>query len=172
MNVSKVISSIRSKSQKERDTMRARANEALAKGSVEARQLLDALDQYEAEERQQRIDHASSLPRAQLVIEAFKGHPMTENERNVVQALLDNPGLTSTGLSDKLGWGGQIWHKNFGTLCKNRIGSLWPAPYAEERDADFYCGVLADLSADHRWTIKPEAAEGFAALGLRPAKTT
>ena len=151
--------------------MRVRAHEAMAKGSTEAGQLLDALDLYEAEERQQRIDHASSLPRAQLVIEAFRGHPMTENERNVVQVLLDNPGLTSHGLSEKLGWGGQIWHKNFGTTCKSRIEALWPAPYSEERAADFYCGILADLTdKTHLWTMKPEAVEGFAALGLRPKR--
>jgi hypothetical protein len=35
--------------------------------------------------------------------------------------------------------------------------------------ADFYCGILADLSDQtNLWTMKAEAAEAFASLDLRP----
>ncbi|TJW16691.1 MAG: hypothetical protein E5W82_05315 [Mesorhizobium sp.] len=111
MSIEKIISSIPSKSEKEREQMRSRAEKTAATGSADAQLLLDALGQYEMHDRQKRIEFASSLPKAQLVIAAFATQPMTENERNVVQALLDNPGLTSQGLSEKLGWGGQIWQR-------------------------------------------------------------
>jgi hypothetical protein len=58
---------------------------------------------------------------------------------------------------------------HFGEMCKKRISRLWPPPKAETRGAEFYCGVLADLAEQaNLWTMKPEAAEAFALLGLRP----
>jgi hypothetical protein len=103
-------------------------------------------------------------------VEAFR--KMTETERKLVQVLLDHPGATSTLLSQKLGWGGMSWHMHFGTMCKDRRHLLWPAPYAEERDADFYSGILADFDdATSGFTMKPEAIEALATLGLRPQGT-
>ena len=78
-----------------------------------------------------------------------------------------HPGSTSTELSQALEWGGQAWHMHFGTMCFNRAVYLWPAPKSEVRAADFYSGILADLSSENRWTMKPEVEVALSELGLR-----
>lgn len=150
--------------------MRSNAQRAAARGLDDAHQLIVAIDRHEAAKRDRLASRASNLPRAELVRKAFMAKPMTETERKIVKVLLDNPGSTSEGLSKALGWGVQSWHMHFGTMCEKRLHSLWPPSPSDRRDADFYSGILADLSpGTNRWTIKPEVAEGFAALGLRPS---
>jgi hypothetical protein len=62
---------------------------------------------------------------------------------------------------------------HFGEMCKKPVSYLWPAPPAGRRGADFYCGILADLSEQtNLWTMKAEAAEAFASLDLRPNGTS
>jgi hypothetical protein len=172
MSIDRTIASIPSMTPEERRKMRANAEKALATGKdgakADARRLLEALDAQKKNETEALASRARKLPRTQLVLEAFAADEMTETDRKIVQVLLDNPGLSSSALSEKLGWGGMAWHMHFGEMCKKRISRLWPAPHAEKRDADFYCGILADLSQTHLWTMKPEAAVAFASLGLRP----
>jgi hypothetical protein len=170
MSLSQIIAGLPSRSPDERKLMRANAERILAgtteKPKESANELLNALNAFEREENARATARAETMPKAQLVVEAFG--TMSETDRKIVQVLLDNPGLTSQGLSAKLGWGGMAWHMHFGTMCAKRISSLWPAPYAEERDAFFWCGILADITdVTNLFTMKPEAAEGFAALGFR-----
>jgi hypothetical protein len=108
------------------------------------------------------------LPKASRIVEAFQSMPMTETERKIIQALLDNPGATSAALSKAAGWKNMSWHMHFGIMCFNRGAYLWPASFDERRNADFYSGILADYSDEiHGFTMKPEAVEAFAALGLK-----
>lgn len=175
MSVAQIIATLSSRSPDERKRMRANANRVLAgaadKPKADAQELIRALDAIECEENAEKASRAEAMPRAQLVVEAFRAKPMNETDRKIVQVLLDNPGLTSQDLSAKLGWGGKAWHMHFGTMCQKRITSLWPAPYAEERDAFFWCGILTSITeVTNLFTMKPEAAEGFAMLGLRPVR--
>lgn len=136
--------------------------------AAEAQRVSAALDAAPEAEATALADQVRGLPNAKRVITAFQNTPMTETERKVVQVLLDHPGETSSGLSTRLGWGGQSWHMHFGEMCKKREVYLWPADDAVLRDAWFYSGILADLSEDNRWTMKPDVAEAFTALGLQP----
>jgi hypothetical protein len=141
------------------------------KARDDATALLAALDDFERQVRK-KADRAKRMPRAKLVVEAFKVRPMSEKERKVIQVLLDHPRLTSTDLGSKIGWGGQAWHMHFGSMCRDRISPLWP-PQRDDQGTPFYTGLLADWSRGppFRFTMNPEAVEGFAQLGLRPARS-
>jgi hypothetical protein len=136
----------------------------------EARRVLAALDAATEAETTALADHVRSMDNAKRVVEAFQNVPMTETERKIVQVLLDHPGETSSGLSTLLDWGGQSWHMHFGEMCKKREVYLWPADDSVLRDASFYSGILADLSEDNRWSMKPDVAAAFTALGLQPQR--
>ena len=175
MSIAKVISSLPTMAQNQRDTIRGRAQAWLQTGSVEqqeqGRSVLEALDALERTETEALIQHVRDLPKAQRVAETFQRPAMTTTERAVVQVLLDHPGSTSSALSAALGWGAQSWHLHFGTMCFERRARLWPAPPAEKRDADFYSGILADFDpATASFTMNPDAAAGFAALGMVPRR--
>lgn len=172
MSIEKTIAAIASMSLKERETLRANAERMLKTPGKEpdAQRVLDALDAAAQGERAALIAQARSLPAAQKVVQAFTLMPMTETERNVVQALLDNPGASSRELSQSIGWDGQAWHAHFGKMCGDREHLLWPAEPFEKIEGKFKSGILADISTNLRWTMKPEVVEGFAALGLRPRR--
>ena len=123
MSVDKIIASIPSRIPEERKAMREHAEKVLATGKDgtrgDARRLLEALDAQRAAEAAALAARASKLPRAQLVYEAFTAEPMREIECKIVQALLDNPGLSSSALSEKLGWGGLAWHMHSGRCARS-----------------------------------------------------
>lgn len=101
------------------------------------------------------------------VVRAFTVEPMTETEEKLIRVLLENPGSTSTELSQKLGWGGMTWHMQFATMGKNRAVYLCSAPDAVTREGKFFSGILADLDpAGNLFTMKPDVAEGFNILGI------
>ena len=109
----------------------------------------------------------AARPLAQRVADAFQAKPMKPGERTAISALLHHPGSTSAELSAAAGWRGNTWHLRFGTMCKDRVDALWPAPGSEVRDAEFFTGILADFDkAEARFTLKPEVAEAFQAMGL------
>ena len=171
MNIEKIISSIPSMSQQERDRVRANADRMAETGNADqkkaAEKVLSALIDIGDAEHQALIDRLNGMEVSARVVEAFRVKPMSETEGKVFEVLLDNPGSTSTELSQALGWGAQTWHLHFGTMCANRAVYLWPAPKSEARTADFYSGILADLSTDNRWTMKPEVEVALSELGLR-----
>lgn len=173
MNLDKILQTLATRSAKERDNVRANAERWKRDGTpqqkADATRLLEAMAAQEASERQALIERLSALPVAQRVAEAFGRMPMTETERSLIQVLLDNPGATSTELSRALGWEGQTWHMHFGTMCKHREVYLWPAPPSDQPNKDFYSGILADLSEGSHWTMKPDVAAAFAAMGITPA---
>ncbi|MBI1686447.1 hypothetical protein [Caulobacter hibisci] len=174
MSIEKIILGLPEKSAADRKAMRDNAIRLADTGSeaqrAQAQQLLAALDGREEDERKTLFARLKDAPVGQRVLEAFKAVPMTENERKTIQALLDNPGSTSTELSRACGHDSMIWQMHFGNLCKDRQDRLWPAEIAEHRDAPFFSGILADIDEKNRFTMKPEVAEAFAVLGLRGRK--
>lgn len=171
MNIDKIVSSIPGMSHQERERVRANAEKLLETGNDPQKQaaekVIAMLAQAEEAEHQALVDRLSGMEVSARVVEAFRVDPMTETEAKIIQVLLDNPGSTSTELSQALGWGAQSWHMHFGTMCASRAVYLWPAPKSEVRAADFYSGILADLSPDNRWTMKPEVEVAMSEIGLR-----
>ena len=175
MSIDRTLQTLPSLSAEERARLRANAERLQTAGTpqqkADAARILQAMAELADAERQSLIDRLGPLPVAQRVAEAFRVLPMTETERKVIQALLDHPGATSEELSRALGWGGKSWHMHFGTMCLNHQAQLWPAPPSDRPNRDFYCGILADLSErTHRWSMKPDVAAAFAAMGLAPAR--
>lgn len=168
MNIEGIIAAIPTMDRPKRQGVRKNVELWLAnpEKAADARRVLAALDAVVGREAAALADHVRGLPNAARVIEAFGHLPMTDTEQKIVQVLLDHPGETSTGLSTLLGWDAQSWHMHFGTMCKRRETFLWPADDAVGRDTSFYSGILADLSEDNRWTMKPDVVQAFAALGL------
>ena len=85
--------------------------------------------------------------RAARIFAAFQHAPLPEPEMRAVQAVLDNPGLSSEALSRKAGWGGKTWQLIFGKMCKRREALLWPAPDDKPRPRKFRSGILVDFDA-------------------------
>lgn len=177
MSIEKIIASIPNRDARERSEMRSNAERMLASGlearKADARRLLDALASHEQEERTQRIARAASMDQTDLIVEAFTARPMTDTEEKVVRVLLDNPGLRSIDLTAKLGWGGKAWHAHFGKMCHERMADLWPAERFEAKpDVSFYSGLLAEVTDETLlFSMRPEAVEAFARLGLTQAGT-
>ena len=171
MNIDKIIAGLPSMSQQERERVRANAEKLLDSGNAEqkaaATKVVEALGEVEEAEDKALVDRRNGMEVSARVVEAFRVNPMSETEAKIIQVLLDHPGSTSTELSQALGWGAQAWHMHFGTMCANRAIYLWPAPKSEIRPADFYSGILADLSPNNRWTMKPEVEVALSELGLR-----
>ena len=171
MNIDKIIAGLPGMSQQERERVREHAEKWLESGSADqkaaATKVIEALNEVEEAEHKALVDRLNGMEVSARVVEAFRVNPMTETEAKIIQVLLDHPGSTSTELSQALGWGAQAWHMHFGTMCFNRATHLWPAPKSEVRAADFYSGILADLSSDNRWTMKPEVEVALSELGLR-----
>lgn len=172
MNIERILQTLRGKSAEERQRLRVNADDLLVHGTAEqkaaAQRLLDAMSALAQTEHQSLLDRLGGMEVTARAAEAFRALPMSETERKLVQVLLDHPSSTSTQLSAALGWGGQIWHLHFGTMCKTRADYLWPAPRAEQRDADFYSGILTEFDENGaRFTMKRVVAEAFEAMGLK-----
>jgi len=178
MTIDKIIAAIPEKSPEERKRMRENAAAWLASGDAKkiaaANGVIAALDACEGAEARERHERLSAMTPAQRLVAAFASDPLTETERLLVQALIDNPGETSTTLGRLIGWKGKSWHMHFGKMCKRREATLWPAAKFESRDAYFYSGMLTeqaqDEKGDWRFTLKPDLADAFATLGLRPPR--
>lgn len=176
MSIEKIITSLPDKSEADRAKMRTNAERWLSSGTpaqrADARKLLDALDATVIAEREKLNELLTNMPMSQRVAEAFRKRPPAPNEQKIIRALLDNPHSTSGELSRAYGHASQIWQMHFGNMTKAREADLWPAEPSVTRDANFYCGILADFDANgSRFTMKPEAVLGFAALGIS-AKAT
>ena len=172
MNIDKLVAAIPGKSAADRAEMRKKAMQWQETGAPDqqaaATELLSALDLQAAHEGAALYEHLKDLPVARRVVEAFRVLPMSPNERKTIQALLDNPGSTTTELSRACGHDSMIWQMHFGNLCKDRQAYLWPAAKAERREGLFYGGILAEIDpATNRFTMKPDVAAAFAELGLR-----
>lgn len=175
MNIERTLQAIPTMSDEASAGVRANVDRLLAHGSAAqkaaAEEVLLALEARVVDQAAVRTAHVAALSPVDRIVEAFRAQPMKEIERKVVQVLLDNPDATSPVLTKKAGWTGKTaWHLRFGTMCKAREDRLWPAKPAETRPGDFYTGILADYSkATQGFTMKPEAVEAFAVLGLRPS---
>jgi hypothetical protein len=119
-----------------------------------------------------------ALPRKDRIVEVFRRiKPMTDLERKVVQALVDNPIAEAEELSKAAGWNGKIWQTYFGSMCRDREAYLWPAPpLGKVKNADgepkpFFSGILLTFDEDaHVFRMKPETAAAFEELGFRPSR--
>jgi hypothetical protein len=182
MNIDKLLEAIPTMTAAERKVQRENAERALKSDKSNfqepARRILAALDaqateQWLADERAKEVirEHARSLPAAERIVNAFTAIPMTETDRKLVQAVLDHPGSPSTVLTKSLGWKNLAWQLHFGAMCRAREHLLGAAPYEAKRDDKFYTGLLCDYDeATSGFTLKPEAVDAFAALGLSPQK--
>lgn len=180
INIDKILGSIPKANKDERATMKSNAEGWLTTGNEAQREaaklLLDALDAQkqkedahtQAEKDQLRAE-AVGRPLAESVVDAFNKLPWTKTEAALIQVLLDNPGLTSTALSVKMGWKDKSWHMKFGIMCKDRRDYFENPLYVEQREAYFWSGILADLETGNLFVMKPEAVKAFHELGLRRA---
>jgi hypothetical protein len=170
MNIDKLLGAIPSQTKEEQARSRANAVRLLETGSEAQRgaaeKLLAALDAHVSAQSKALYDRLNGAPIAKRVVEAFQVHPLSDNERKTVQALLDHPGSSSTELSRACGHDNMIWQMHFGNLCKDRQAYLWPAEQEEGRDAPLFSGILAEITPDNRFTMKPDVAAAFADLGL------
>jgi len=182
MNIDKLLEAIPSMSVAKRKIQRENAERALKSDKANlhepARRILAALDaqateQALADDRAKDAirEHARSLPASERIINAFTAIAMTETDRKLVQAVLDHPGSPSTVLTHSLGWKNLAWQLHFGAMCRAREHLLGAAPYEAKRDDKFYTGLLCDYDdATNGFTLKPEAVDAFAAIGLSPQK--
>lgn len=172
-NIDKLLESIPTRTTNQKSTMRSHALRQLDTGTEierdDAKRLLDALNAQTQKHEDERISAVMGRPEAERVILAFKELPWTKTEAAVIQVLLDNPGLTSTVLSLKMGWEGKMWHLRFGEMCKVRSHHFPRPPYVESRKDYFWSGILADLEIGNLFVMKPEAIKAFHELGLRRA---
>ncbi len=176
MGIEKLIASIPNRTDIERKTMRTNA-EARLDFDPQAGLLVAALDEFELErkrkgeeQRRRAVESLDSSPLSERVKIAF--HDLeSETDRRVVQVLLDYPGSTCAELSEKLGWAPNTWDMHFGSICAVRadfLRDLRGTP-AEGRSANLPLLTLQERSEDNaiRYTMKPEAVEGFRLLGFR-----
>jgi hypothetical protein len=173
MTGSRLIDSISMRSADERRRMRENARRALDTAgprAAEARAVLEALDAFEAQDSDRRMQRPIGPDMIARVADAFRQMPMSPADEKLVRIVLDNPDASSERLTEALGWKGQAWQLHFGKLCQRREHLLWPAPPEPTRGNDpFYSGILADFDERTRgFTLKPEVTEAFAQLGLRP----
>lgn len=171
MSIDLIIASLPDKSPEQRAQMRRNAEDKLKTGTdpmrQAAQQLLDALDDLEQSEQVAFHERLSNMPIVERIAEAFRSVPPTETELKLLRVLLDNPGATSTELSQKLGWEAQSWHMHFGKMCQSREVWLWPAAKAQHRDGHFYSGILAEFEPDGaRFTMKPDVATALQEIGI------
>ncbi|MGS4916311.1 hypothetical protein [Mameliella alba] len=167
MNIAKIIETLPEKSAAERARMRDNADRLLTTGTAPqqaaAQQLKDVLDTLEAQER----DAVRHMPVVERVVQAFTKRPPSETEEKLLRVLLDNPGSTSSALTQALGWGAQSWHLHFGTMCQNREADLWPAERFDKEDKGFFSGILAEFDPNGAtFTMKPEVVGALAQLGI------
>lgn len=136
-----------------------------------AEEVLSALEARVVDQAAAKTAHVASLSPVDRIVEAFRLQPLKEIERKVVQVLLDNPDATSPVLTKKAGWTGKTaWQTRFATMCKAREARLCPTEADGTRTGDACIGILADYSpATQGFTLKPEAVEAFATLGLHAA---
>ncbi|MFC0159981.1 hypothetical protein CDZ97_26095 [Mameliella alba] len=167
MNIAKIIETLPEKSTAERARMRENADRWLTSGTPQqkaaAKELKDAMDNLEAQER----DAVRHMPVAERVVQAFTKRPPSETEEKLLRVLLDNPGSTSSALTQAIGWRAQSRHLHFGTMCQNREADLWPAEKSGPEDKGFFSGILAEFEPDGAtFTMKPEVVGALAQLGI------
>ena len=173
MSIEKTLAAIPSQSQADRAKLRANAERLAANGipaqQAQAKAVLAELDRVAQVEAARLHAAVSAMDMAARVAAAFTKNPPTRTEETVIRALLDNPHATSTELTRACGWDGLTWQMHFGAMARKREADLWPAEPFTRRDANFYSGILADFDPDGaRFTMKPEVAHAFAALGISP----
>ena len=164
MNVDPLIASFPSKSDKERRLIRARAEDWEADGSPAqqeaGRKVLNAFAKLK--EREAASDPISKIENA------FARMPPSDLEESLLQVLLDNPGATSTTLTQAMGWQDKAWQLHFGKIGWDRQDYLWPAPWNTTRNEPFKAGILADFDeATSGFTMKPEVVEGLERIGIK-----
>jgi hypothetical protein len=163
MNIDPLIASLPDKTAAERRTIRSRAMTWADSGSdTEKSAACKVLNAFaNLGEREATSDPATKVERA------FTAIPLTGGERDLIQVVLDHPGADSTVLSEAMGWQDKAWQLHFGKIGWDRQEYLWPAPWAEKRNAPFKAGILADFDeATSGFTVKPEVAVGLARIGI------
>lgn len=175
--IEKLIESLPSKTPQERLTMRRNA-EAWANGedqkkAEQGRAFLEALDRFERQSADEERARLMNLPLVDRIVEAFHREPPTDTHVALIKVLAENPGSTSSRLSELIGWEGLTWQMHFGIMAKEREAFIEPAPPSQTRknaagdDEKFYCGLLCDYDRETSgFTLKPESLTAFQRLGF------
>jgi hypothetical protein len=103
------------------------------------------------------------------VVRAFEQMPPSDAEALAVRIVHQHPRSTTRELTELAGWPGETtWHLIFGNMCQKREPWLPQPPASEGRPGQlFYSGILCTLHRPkNRFELKPEAARGFARVGL------
>ena len=163
MNIEPLIAGLPTMTNAERRVIRSRAMAWADSGSdverTAAREVLDAFTKIDV--------HEAAADPVTKVERAFTAMPMSDSERALVQVLLDHPGATSTGLTASMGWQDKAWQLFFGKVGWDRQEYLWPAPWADKRNAPFKAGILADYDPEkHGFTMKPDVEAGLLRVGV------
>jgi antitoxin component HigA of HigAB toxin-antitoxin module len=171
MNVSKLIEAIPSTSAADRIQMRANADRLMASGNDKQKNaalaLVSAIDAQDVADQQSFDNRLTNMSQAEKVAEAFSAVKPTPSDLKAIRALLANPGSTTAELSAACGWKGNKWQSQLSLMCKKREGYLLPGDPDDERDLAFYSGLLSDQDEEtNRFTMKPDIAAAFNALGL------
>lgn len=171
MNLNAILAAIPGMTPAQRRVLRANAERLLRNGTesqkAAARTVIEALDAQAEKECARQAEEIASIPLSARVAKAFRTLPPTEAEAKVLRALLANPGTSSADLSRACGWRAQSWHMHFGKTAERREALLWPAEPSRRRDANFYCGILADFDPDGSlFTMKPDVVAGLAEVGI------
>ena len=181
--IAKLIESLPSKTPQERLKMRRNAEVWASSDDLnkaeQGREFIVALDHFERDEAANDRARLESLPLVDRIVEAFRRQPPSETEITTIKVLEENPGSTSSQLSEKIGWEGQSWQLRFGLMAKDREAFIHPAPPSRIRKTEtgegekFYCGLLCNYDRETSgFTLKPEARAAFQILGfIKPVET-
>ena len=175
--IENVVRSLPTKTPQERLTMRKNA-EVWANGddpkkAEQGQAFLEALNRFEQQTIDEERARLMNLPLVDRIIEAFHREPPTDTNISLIKVVAENPGSTSSRLSQLIGWEGQTWQMHFGIMAKEREAFIEPAPPSQTRktetgeDAKFYCGLLCNYDQKTSgFTLKPESLAAFQRLGF------
>jgi hypothetical protein len=168
MNIEGVLTAIPTMDTTQRKAVRRNAEALLVDPSKQAaaRTVLDALDAETTRAAAAVAEQFRLIPIGKRVADVFSHKPPTESERKAVQVLLDNPASPPERLSSEIGWKKPIWKERFIAMVKKREAGLWPPDEAVVRDDNFYSSLIADITADGRWTMRPDVVQAFIKLGI------
>lgn len=182
MSIEQTLAQIPSMTTVQRASLRLNAQSKLEAGAPQwlqdARRVLDALGEFEEQERRNAdVARASKVAAlegssvAERVLCAFEYDPPSQHEHSLIQTLLDNPGLSCSELSDRHGWREVAWDMQYGAMCSKRRDFLTSRGSVTRAEPARFIDLLTDEvrgeDGELRYSTKPVAVEAFKQLGFR-----
>lgn len=138
--IEKLVASLPNKSPQERLAMRRNAEAQTwgddPKRAEQGRKFLAALDQFERQSEEEDRARLMNLPLVDRIIEAFRRDAPTDTQIALIKVVAENPGSTSTKLSQLIEWKGLTWQMHFGVMAKDREAFIQPAPPSRTRKTE------------------------------------